>query len=217
MNSYPSAAKGVKKIFSAEVLQLIGTLCMSLGSVFLVITGAVAIGSVFDSISMTTVAVFGILGLVFTVSGAIVALIGYIFYLIGIKTAGADETGYNNAFWILIISLVITVISAFVSGTAKTILGLFPTFLDIVALIFVVQATERLLQSRNCTELANQGNTSLNLILIPYLASAVLKLVTTFISAPVVLLVLSIISLIVAIVGYVLYMSFLKKASKNLA
>lgn len=34
MNSYPSAAKGVKKIFSAEVLQLIGTLCMSLGTVF---------------------------------------------------------------------------------------------------------------------------------------------------------------------------------------
>lgn len=208
MNSYPYAAAGMKKLFKAEIFMLIGEILSVLGLIFTFLVFANLAFLIFATICV-------VVGLVFTI-------IGYINSLIAVKKAGVDHHGYNSAFWCMIIALILSVVGSalalfITTGLGDDVVKLVSNVLEVVALILVIQATEKLLFDRNQGALAVKGEKVTTLIIIPYIISIVLRVITLFVLTPVVDVVLAIVSLVCAIVGYILYLSFIKKASKNLA
>lgn len=208
MNSFPNAASGMKKLFKAEIFMLVGAILSALSLIFtfLAVTN-------FALLIVVTICV---------IAGLVFSLVGYINSLIAVKRAGADHSGYNSAFLCMIFALVITVVGSALTlfavvGPAADIVKLVSNVLEVVAVLLVIQSTEKLLFDRDKDALAVKGERVTTFIIIPYIISIILKVVTLFVLTPGVNIVLSIVSLICAVVGYILYLSFIKKASKNLA
>lgn len=209
MVSFPSAAAGMKKLFKAEIFTLIGEILSVLGLVFTFLA------------LLNVSAVWVIICTVCVIAGAVLSLIGYINSLIAVKRAGADNEGYNSAFLCMIFALVITIVSSILSifianGPADDIAKAIANAMDVIAIIFVIKASEELLFNRNKEAVAMKGERAAIFLIIPYIISILLKFITIFINNPIVNVVLAIISLVCAIVGYILYLSFIKKTSKNL-
>ena len=98
MNSFPSAASGMKKLFKAEIFMLVGAILSALSLIFtfLAVTN-------FALLIVVTICV---------IAGLVFSLVGYINSLIAVKRAGADHSGYNSAFLCMIFALIITVVGS---------------------------------------------------------------------------------------------------------
>ena len=225
---FPNLAVGMKKLFTAEVLGLIGSVLMILGTLFgtvlaktaedAVITGSEAGATTWMTGAMST--------LIFVTGGAVVAIIGIIFKILGINSARKDESDSNFftiAFYCVLGCLVLSVVSGIIGSfnvspkisqtikIASELLSLFVTY-------YVLYGIEDFAKKVDDTGLAQKAKATVYLVVGAFCFSVILDMLVSFVNLNATLgLILVLIALIVEVVGYILYLSVLGRAKKTFA
>lgn len=217
---FPNAYQGVKKIFSAEVLSLIGSVCMIVFAIFGLVTAAAV-----SADSAATAVTGGIGAVIFGLAGGILGLIGLIFLLIGTKRAAIDEPVFNNAFLYIILSLILTVVSTIISSiwstgiwdnVSTTIANVFSVF----ATIYIINGVQNLAAKLDRPDMVAKGNTYMILLIIIYVIQIIARIIPVFFGANAatssIAGALSLTAEIFSLIVYILYLIFLGKAKKML-
>ena len=218
---FPNAYQGVKKIFTAEILSLIGAACMIIFAVF----GVVALAGMAAASGDT--ALTGGIGLaVFGLAGGILSLIGLLFLMIGTKRAAQDEPIFNQAYMYILCSLILTLASIIISsiwlyGTWDTMSTTVANILAMIATIFIINGVQNLAKQLNRPDMVATGNTYMILLIVVYAVQIIVRILPVFFGANAatsrVVGILSLAAEIVSLIVYILYLVFLGKAKKMLA
>ena len=98
---FPNAFSGVRKIFSAEIVELIGLLLLAAASIPAVILQSN------ENVSLGV----AVVALVFGIASAVLLVIGAILNIVGLVKAGKDEANFKTALSYVVISAVLAVAS----------------------------------------------------------------------------------------------------------
>lgn len=232
MENFRNAQVGIKKVFSAAIMQIISLVLVGVGTFLLFLET--------DKLSPTDAKLdmgpaTGIIVIVATLMifvALILMIIGFIFNLIGLAKAGKDDQNLKAAFIISVFGLVVAVIIAVLSqipairdmDLVKTFIATATTFnslLDILIVVFVCSGTSNLLMSRDENALAKKGNTASIIFCILVALSAIIHIIVSTTSISSVNLVAAVVLLvayvILSLVAYIKYLVFLGKARYRLA
>ena len=213
---FPNAAKGVKKIFTAEILTLISALAMIVAVVMMIVT-LLAAGS--DSSSGAIAA--GIGTIVLMAGSAILALIAGILSLVGIINASKDESAFKTALYAIILSLVAAAVMGIFSSSAtvQSICQSVQNVMSIIVTIYVIHGVTNLAEKLNNAEVAQKGKKLLMIIVVIYvlaLVANILVLVFGGMFASVTAGIIGLAALVLDVIGYIVYLSLLSKGKKML-
>lgn len=220
---FPNAAKGVKRIFAAEVLNLIATISLIVAALMIVI--AVAGGNYASGDTSAVLAGGGLVGaLVFVIVWFVLTVIAFIMKLVGIINASRDEVSFKSALVFLIVSIVASIVSSILMtnniNVAGNLLYTFAQLLEVFITIFVIAGGVKLADRLNRGDIGRKGTNVLKVIIVVNVLMLIANMVSSFmggIAASVVAGVLFLVALIMEVVQYFLYLSFLGKTKKMLA
>lgn len=196
--NYPSAASGLKMMFLAQILTIVGAVVTVVGAMLAVVTA-------------------GILSIVMLL-GSLLVLAAGILDIVGLYKAGADDQGYRGALIFALIAVVVGVIMGWMdqSGILYALLSIVDSILTFLVVNAVCQTTGNLLHSMGKDDLAEKGNTVSKL----YFICTVITVVCTLVGAIPVINILAglagIVGGVITLVGYVLYLIFLSNGSTAL-
>lgn len=196
--NYPSAAGGLKMMFLAQILTIVGAVVTVVGAMLAMVTA-------------------GILSIVMLL-GSLLVLAAGILDIVGLYKAGADDQGYRGALIFALIAVVVGIIMGWMdqSGILYALLSIVDSILTFLVVNAVCQTTSNLLHSMGKDDLAEKGNTVSKL----YFICTVITVVCTLVGAIPVINILaglaSIVGGVITIVGYVLYLIFLSNGSTAL-
>lgn len=210
---FPNAHVGIKKVFLANILSLIAAGC-------LLVTPLLAVTLITGNIG-------GTLGLsVFPLAGTVISIIGLIFYLGGLNRAGEDEPNFKRALFIVIASLVLSIVQGVcgifvaVPSWASTMFTIIGILLTVVTLYYVFTGIRNLAVALGNAEVDAKGKTLYTFILVIYAVQLVCAIVTVFAGGSAVIAgmtgTLSILASVAAIVGYIIYLVYLNTAKHML-
>lgn len=201
MNNYYNAAKGAHLLFIATILQLIGSVLMSLSTV--VMAGTYSIGG--------TLAMAGI--------GGVIVIVGYIMQLVAIANGGKDESMLRTAFILAIIGLILAIINAFFSNSALTIINM---IISIILTVMVILGFNNVMNNIGRSDVARKGNMVLIIYVIATVIGQVINARVKGISAIYslgslqALIGMAVAVLILSVVGLVVYIIYLKSVDNAL-
>ena len=171
---FPFAAKGVSKIFNAEIISLIAAL---LGGVGMVLSFIAVSGNVDKSASDTLIIVTGALALV---AGIIIAVAG-IMSIVGYFQAGKDEDSFKKAILCVIFSIAFTVAASFFAnqtgffGWLYTILTVTGNICNMLATIFLILGLMALSVKCSRPDMVKHGKDILTTLVILYILTFILN------------------------------------------
>lgn len=212
MLNYPNAAQGVKKLYVAEILSLIGSIILGAGIVF-------GIDGLFNDVAWMALLSVALIG-----AAGVLLLISFINNLVGLSKASKDDQGYKVAFWMMVISMILSIIFCSISGVAKTMVSMnilanfclnMSTVLELLSILLAIRTTEKLLVLKGDAILAATGEVSLFLMIAPFVVTVLLRIITFFTPA-IIDTILSIVATVVQVFGYLMYLSFLSAAKMRL-
>ena len=217
---FPNAAKGVKKIFNAEIISLIAALIGGAGLIPGLIGASQETG---DSVGTTLLAVSGAL---LIVSG-IALLVAGIMNIIGFIQAAKDEEGIKRAVLCTVFSCAFAFAAFFENQTGflgglGTVLSTISTVLNILVALFMIGGLMNLSAKCNRPDMVKRGRDILNTILVSYIITFALGLLVRFGAytsafGEGVIKWLSGLSALFTVFIYVLELIYLAKAKKMLA
>lgn len=215
--TFPNAAKGVKKLFTAEVLTLIASIATIIGIILLIVTGAAA-----QANSEGGAAAAGIGTIVLMAASAVLALIAAIMSLVGIIQAAKDEGAFKTALFAVVISVIAAIVSAIFSsnGTVQSICQIVQNIMSIAVTVFVISGVCNLADKLNNDEVAQKGRNILKIIVCVYalaLIATIISLVFGGTFASVTAAIIALVAAILNVIGYFLYLSLLSKGKNMLA
>ena len=228
---FPNAAKGVKKIFTAEVLALIAAIAALFAGVFLVVAAATASANT-DSGDVAALGAFGLMSIL-GIGAAVLVIIGAIMKIVGISQAAADEDSFKTAIICLIIGIAGSVLSGIFtnSSTVYSIGNLISQLMSLFVTIFIISGIIKLADKLNDGVVSAKGTNLLKLITVIYALVLIANLIVLIlggvptaesftdgvsaveITAAVIYLVAGVLN----VVQYFMYLSYLSKAKKMLA
>ena len=215
MSEFVNARAGVKKIFSASILEIIAVVCSFLGTLFLTLA-LIDENGILSLVSVLLIA-----------ASFVLLLIAFIFNLIGLKKAGKDESNIEGAFWLAIAGIVVSVLGAIlpvvissqstrISNIASVLSGLF----EILIVIFVCTGVSNLAAQIGQEALAAKGKrTALTYAIVYALGKSASIIVSWFTESGaqlVVSIIILVVSIVLEILAYIWYITFLGKARKVL-
>ena len=215
---FPNAAKGVSKIFTAEILSLIALVAVGIMSIFSAFVVATSQGNS----DLSTGFVASAAG--FVVFGAVAGILGIIaliLNIVGVVQTAKDEDSFRVIIYLTVLSLIVAFAAAVFSGN-QFASNLSKTVSDLVSLIcsvLVVLGIINMAAQYNNIEIIEKGGKIFKIIIIVGLLSLIMRCISIIIpnqNGAVIILILAIISLILGIVQYCIYLSFLSKAKKML-
>ncbi|MCQ2529646.1 MAG: hypothetical protein MJ086_00095 [Lachnospiraceae bacterium] len=214
MKTFPNAAKGIKNVYKAEILDLYSILAVVLGTIFVVCS--IATGSVGG------IVILSLFGILITLGSLVLSIIAFVKMLTGLKAASIDDDTFRKALICVIVSLGVEIIAAILSSFVKSTVGndiasIISRIADLGATYFILNGCSTLLQQRGETQLAASGKNTLNMILVLFGISILFRIIPLFILSLVGDIIFLILYAIVSIIAYVKYLAFLKHASENLA
>ena len=215
---FPNAAKGVKKIFNAEIISLIAALIGGAGLIPGLIGASQETG---DSVGTTLLAVSGAL---LIVSG-IALLVAGIMNIIGFIQAAKDEEGIKRAVLCAVFSALFAFVAAFFEnqtgflGGLGTVLSSIATVLNMLVALFMIGGLMNLSAKCNRPDMVKRGHSILTTIVVSYLALSILIRFGAYTSSfgAGVINWLSGLSALFTVFIYVLELIYLAKAKKMLA
>lgn len=154
--------------------------------------------------------------------GTVLAIVGLVFYILGLKKAGADGDGYNKAFTYVVISLVLTFVKAIVSfipivgPILSKVLNIVSSVLDLLALNAVITTTCGLLGNVGAAELAENGQSVWTMCMVCTVISIVCNLLGLIPLINILAGIVGFIAAIFSIVAMIRYIIFLNKAATAL-
>ena len=218
---FPNAAKGVKKIFNAEIISLIAALVGGAGLVMSLIGASKETN---ESVGTTLLAVSGIL---LIISG-IALLVAGIINIVGYIQAAKDEEGIKRAVLCTVFSCAFAFAAAFFEnqtgflGDLGTVLSTISTVLNMLVALFMIGGLMNLSAKCNRPDMVKRGHSILTTIVVSYIITLALSLLISFgaytssFGAGVINW-LSGLSALFTVFIYVLELIYLAKAKKMLA
>lgn len=222
---YPNAAKGVKRIFTAEILKLIGTISGIVG-ITIVVIGLITAEATGESKAGITAFVLTLgAGAIPLLAWAVLLLIAFIMRLVGIINARHDEDSFKSSLVCLILDLVSAAVSGvFLSLNNTLVASLLYSFSQLMGLfvtLFIISGIIKLADKLNRGDVSAKGSNVLKLICVIVGLSLLLNIVSSIlIGNPVIMyvaLILFAAAMVLCIVQYIMFLSFLAKAKKMLA
>ena len=215
--SFPNAAKGVKRIFTAEILGLISAVITIIAVVLMIITLAAAKA---NSESGTIVA--GVGTGFFTIAAAVLSLISGIMALVGIINASKDEGAFKTALIMIVVSLCAAIVAAIFSrnATVQSICQIIQNLMGIFVTVFVIKGVTNLADRLNDDDVSRQGRNLLTIIIVVYALALIANIIVLIFGgmfASVTAGVIAVVALVLQIVGYFVYLSLLSKGKNMLA
>lgn len=200
------AASGIKKVWLAQILTVLGLVCVILGLAL-------------EKSNTALTGVFGLAGIVLVLACAVLEIVG-----LGIASKAHEN--YKNAFILVIGFVAVTVIlgvldATVLKGKINNYADDFITdILELLVAMYVIRGTMDLLTGKGENALAARGSAVLTVLSISLLLKAALELAGLFVKQATVpavaVLIIGIVILVFRIVGIVLYMTFLGKSWKKL-
>ena len=218
---FPNAHNGVKKLFTAEILDLLGVVAMTLAVIFATLFATAAAAE-----SAGAAIGFGAALIVFGIGAGTLGIIATILTIVGLKRAGIDEVNFKHGLIFALIALALTVGSSILSAAAgKTIFddllsGLYSIATACVTLC-VVRGIGVLAEKLGNQAMASKGRRLYIFYAVLLIASAVLRFVSGILGNKpgfaTVVLPLVLVAAIGSVVAYVIYLIYLAQAKKMLA
>ena len=203
--TFPNALAGIKKIFTAEILAIAGTVLAGIGGVMLA------------AAAVTGNPVEAGFGAIFAAIGLVVIIVSYIMNLVGLYQAGKDERKYfRTAFILSIAALVLSIVGGIAQSAAAKemmVFGLITDIINIVVAVLVISGIMLLADKCLNEKVKKMGKNILIMWVIIYAIALVLKLIPSQTSAAAVL---AGVSAILLIVVYIIYLVYLSRAIKML-
>ena len=214
---FPNAAKGVKRIFTAEILKLVASVVSIIGVAMMIITLAAA-----ESKAEGATIAAGTGTVILLAVAAVLALIGGIMALIGIINASKDEGSFKIALVAIIISLCAAIVGGIFSqnSTIQSICQIVQNLMSIFVTVFVIQGVSNLAEKVGNDNVAAQGKTLLSIIVAVYALSLIANIIVLIFGGMFVSVtagVIAVIALVLNVIGYIVYLSLLSKGKKMLA
>lgn len=225
---FPNAAKGVKKIFTAEILNLLSKFFLVVTVALIVVGVAGAAGTAGDAGIENSEAAMEVLGGSILIAGIfalvwfVLSFIAFIMNLVGIINASHDEPNFKSALLFLIVGIVTAILAGifYNNGTVSSLLYSLYSLLNLFVYIFVIAGVVKLADQMNRGDVSSRGTNVLKLIIVINVLALIASLISTFMGGPVASVtagVLLLVGIVLGIVQYIMYLSFLAKAKKMLA
>lgn len=213
---YPNAAKGIKKIWIAEILGILATV---LAVVLVIMVSASHIDTSMSgeeaAQALETAKIAGPV-VAFGVVMMLVMLVSYILNLIGILNASKDDVGFKNALWVLLASIAFGIGAGILQNSNPRVahwLQVPSTLFELVVTIYVLDGIANLarnLGKNDIVDLSKQCRTWLMCALV--LSAAAETFVAIGTQGSVLNTASGVAAGLLQIVGYVIYLRVLYKA-----
>lgn len=210
--SFPNAQKGVKKIFTGEMLMLIAVVLSTVSGIAMLVGGAQENGSGVIAVGL----------ILFSLAAALLTIIALVFSIIGVIQTAKDESLFKGVIIVMLLSLAVVVVSAVftenqvVAKLSDVITNISSTITTVLIVIGIGRIAEKL----GDDVVFGKGQTLLKIIVWIALLSVIMKAIaafTPYTAMMVVEIVMMIVTGVLEVVQYFLYLSFLSKAKKMLA
>jgi hypothetical protein len=214
--TFPNAAKGIKKIFTSEILNLVSLLAVGIMTVFSVIFTGNA-----NSGNDVAAGVSGIGFLVFAIAAGVITIIAWIFKVIGVIQTSKDEPSYKLIIYLAIFSLAISFIAALFSGNTLlyNIVSAITSVINFITSLLIIVGIGHMAVQLQDTEVVTKCGSLLRTVLWIGILAILTRFFSIFMpstAAKIIVIALAIISMILTVVQYVLYLSLLSKTKKML-
>lgn len=215
--TFPNAAKGVKRIFTAEILALIA----AIASVIAIILALVMAGAAEANAEGAAVASLGGTA-IFGIGAGVLMIIAFIMQIVGISNASKDEDSFKTAMACLLIGIAAALVGSIFSSNevVVSIAELVSKLMSLFVTIFIISGIIKLADRLNDGVVSAKGTNLLKLITVIYALSLIASLIVVILggyTASVVAGIIALIAGILQIIQYFVYLSYLSKAKKMLA
>ena len=213
--SHENARKGLGKVFTGEILQIIAAILLCISA------GIGAISAMAGSEGGLVVAGIGFV--LVLVVGSIFEIIAFILNLVGLSQAGKDSSKIKTAFTVSIISLLLIIVFSILSTVfaqyswIQTIGNLVQEILALVIVYMVLMGAAELNSA-----LADKANSTWKIYLIVVILGIVASIVVLVFGmlnmvtvAGVAYIVITVVDYILSIIGYIMFLTFLARAKNE--
>ena len=213
---FTNAYEGVKKIYKAEILSLIATVLLLIGSVISVF--GIQAGE--NTSSGEGLLVSG--GLIVIVA-AVLLIIAAIMNIIGVSRASKDEAAFKNALIALLFGIAANIlVSAFSNNPTVSSIGKAATNVtEILASYYICTGVINLADKLGDSDVSARGQKVRSILMGIWVAAAVLNILSTLFGTnetmQSVIGIIAIVGGIISIIAYFLYISLLGRAKNMLA
>ena len=205
---FPNALEGVKKIYKAEIIALIGAIVGFVAAV-LGLVGA-------QSGSLGGLAGAGIL----IIAMSVLFIIAFIMNIVGLNKAKPDEENFKNALYMVFAGIVLSiVVGATKDGTLIHTLGeSLSNICNLLVNYLVATALLNLANRLGDAAVAQKAKTVRTLLTIVWIIALVLQVIgNTFTAkAGTIAFILVLIASVIEIIAYIIYLVLLSKARRML-
>ncbi len=214
---FPNAAKGMKKVFAAEILSLIAAI--ALGSTLIL---SIVFLNFEKSGNETAMGVSGIGLLVFMAGAAVLTILALIFKLIGVVQTSKDEPSFKIVSWLIVFGLIASVIGAcFSSNTfVYNLTNAISNVLNFISLLFIILGIGSFAAQLGNSDVVLRCGSQFRLILWIGIVSLIARFFCIFMPSLVassIVLAFAVLALVLNIIQYILYLVLLAKAKNMLA
>ena len=230
---FPNAAKGVRKIFSAEILKLIAIVCLIAGLICLILMLA-SVGNGSDAGAGASA-----IGVLIFVGGAFVLMaVAAIMKLVGIVQSSRDESSFTAALVCILIEVVALIVSGFIAppvinpsgsvdinalsaiSNSVSLNHLIMSIANLLITVFIITGVIKLADQLNDGSVSAKGANLLKIIIVINGLAIIASIVSLIFGAnsatAVTCGILLLVALILEIVQYFMYLSLLSNGKKML-
>ena len=216
MTVSPKLQKGLKRLFSSSILQIIAAVLAIVGLITMIIGLAVAAAGALDSAD--NVAAGGVIaaggGMAFTLIAGILVIIAFFLSLAGIINVSKENGNFKIALYGVLAGIVLGIVKTFVSGnpTLSAIIGLLVNVCSIVMFLFTCRGIQEVGEKLRRDDIAGKYNT----IVMFYCLAALLQFIGGFLGTQSIGYTFNLIGQVCSIISYFRYMGYLRRAIKAL-
>ena len=204
---FPNAFSGVKKLFLAELFNIISATIMFVSAVFALF--------VTDDASPDNHAAgfFALIALSFV--SVVFGIVAFVLQIVGANQARRDERMFKKAIYFVIICVICTLAMAFGSGMFNKISAGIDEVSTLLIHVYVIMGIFGIADQLENTAMQSRGKLTLLLITAAFAVAFVLQLVGAFM--PEIAEPLSIVSAVIEFVSYIILLIYLGAAKKMFA
>lgn len=155
---YPHAAKGINKIYIAEILSIIGAVLAVVLAVLIAVNHIDTSAGGDEAARALESANIGVPFVVYGIIMLLLMLAAYILHLVGVGTAMRDEENFRRAFWVLLASTAFGLLAAILGSSNPQVsnwLKVPSTLFELVATIFVLEGISNLAEDLGKKQIAD--------------------------------------------------------------
>ncbi len=213
---YPDAAKGIRKIYLAEILSIIGVV-IAVAMMVIMAANHFDFNMGGDELAHTLEASGMMIPFVLYLIGIIVFfLVSMILILAGLVQGAHDEESFRRAFWAALIGVAVSIAAVFLKNNNPDVgnwLNVASTVCTMTVTLLVLAGIGKIADSIGSREVAEQSRSCSRMILYPFILSAVLEVVVTIFDLNETAATLCMIAIsVLDVVAYLFYVRVLSKA-----